>query len=731
MPSKPGGLDHLRRAPIACNYCRKRKTKCLGGGIGLTCRACAIAGQPCRYPDTQKTIKVPEEYLIELETRLKAYEQRDQSRTSTNEAVSQAPPAHGAESHRDVFPELTPQTIPESKNDYIDDNPLTEKIAHLVLSPEGDKRYFGNSSSTSLGKKFLDFIRSFKTGVDIGDDFITPTYSSASFSFRQLPLPLRPSSATLPHFEFAKRLYAAQYEYIGSIFSFTSPERFEINLREMYEREPDLSNLRDRLIYCEILIILAFGQMYSVNQWTSNDGPPGFEFFQQAVYLLPDIHERPSVTFVEVLSLIGYFFQNLNRRDAAFLYIGVALRMAISLGLHQEVSDDTLDDKTREYRRRLWWSVYSMDRILCVKSGNPLTIADEDIGVHPPSRLPDEPEICPATVLLHYTELSRILGKIMKNVYRTPRTTAYNLVSSVQSILAELTQWQMNLPGELQIDFSNLHGPISRVAVSIFLHYSQCINMTARPLVFNVVRKCLQNHELTGEWVDWRTGLQQSTILVVETCIAAARNSTAIMAAAFKQNLVATYGYMDGEHAFSAAIILVMINIAFPYNARDRAAMNQALDVLNGMAEKGNAHIRSLHRLLLQLCSTVGPASYETPHDDSATASAAPMPLTNTHVQDNGPRQARPDSHSPIPSSSTPHHAPPPENPFAAFLAAQQQFMTPATPAGVSGNDAATGAVIPHEFLSFENTTADATLWEEGYGTFDMGMEFDWVNWTA
>lgn len=36
--------------------------------------------------------------------------------------------------------------------------------------------------------------------------------------------------------------------------------------------------------------------------------------------------------------------------------------MAISLGLHQEVSDDTLDDKTREHRRRLWWSVYSMDR---------------------------------------------------------------------------------------------------------------------------------------------------------------------------------------------------------------------------------------------------------------------------------------------------------------------------------------------------------------------------------
>lgn len=55
-------------------------------------------------------------------------------------------------------------------------------------------------------------------------------------------------------------------------------------------------------------------------------------------------------------------------------------------------------------------------RILCAKSGNPITILDEDIGVLPPSRLPHEPEIGSATVLLHYTELSRILGKIMKGM---------------------------------------------------------------------------------------------------------------------------------------------------------------------------------------------------------------------------------------------------------------------------------------------------------------------------
>lgn len=167
----------------------------------------------------------------------------------------------------------------------------------------------------------MDFIRSFKTGVDIGEDFVTSTYSSANFSIRPNPHHFRPSPSSLPPFAFAKRLYAAQYAYIGTIFAFAAPDIFEENLREMYDREPDFSDRRDCLLYCQILIILAFGQMYSVNQWTSYDGPPGFEYFQQAMCLLPDIHEQPSVTFVEVLSLIGYFFQNLNRRDAAFLYV--------------------------------------------------------------------------------------------------------------------------------------------------------------------------------------------------------------------------------------------------------------------------------------------------------------------------------------------------------------------------------------------------------------------------
>ena len=171
----------------------------------------------------------------------------------------------------------------------------------------------------------------------------------------------------------------------------------------------------------------------------------------------------------------------------------------------------------------------------------------------PPSRLPDEPENCPATVLYHYTELSRILGKIMKSkwpnlwrkkvltildVYRRKSATNYSLVTSVQSILKDLSDWHMNLPRRLQVDFTKLDEDISREVISIYLHYNQCINMTARPLVFHVVRSRLQNQDRNINKTDWREGLSRTTIAVIDTCISAARNSIAICAIAAKQNVI-------------------------------------------------------------------------------------------------------------------------------------------------------------------------------------------------
>lgn len=178
---------------------------------------------------------------------------------------------------------------------------------------------------------------------------------------------------------------------------------------------------------------------------------------------------------------------------------------------------------------------------------------------------------------------------------------------------------------------------------------------------------------------------------------------------------------MDGEHAFSAAIILVMINIAFPYNLRDRAAMVLALDVLNGMAEKGNLHIRSLHRLLLSLYHTVIPSPTES--GDKPASAAPEHEHMSPQPAELAPPETPPTEHRPESQPiQLPHISI--DDPLAAFLAAQQS----ASPIPMSGDS---GFIVPEELLSFENPMGDAILWEEGYGTFDVGMDFDWAQWNS
>lgn len=91
-------------------------------------------------------------------------------------------------------------------------------------------------------------------------------------------------------------------------------------------------------------------------------------------------------------------------------------------------------------------------RLLSVKSGNPITIQDEDIGtgwpIHDVSPYPTGkmcyadcqdasiPAPWPSVVLTHYTKLSRILGRIGEGVSSLARVT---------NVCSQLTQTR-NLP---------------------------------------------------------------------------------------------------------------------------------------------------------------------------------------------------------------------------------------------------------------------------------------------
>ncbi|KAM7211540.1 fungal-specific transcription factor [Rhypophila decipiens] len=620
--------DHPSVRPVACLLCRGRKSQC--SKDKPMCDRCRKHGLECVYEEARK-ITVNELYLRELEGKVKRYESTLAERLKNSERLSYernikgpgrrtARPravttSHHSASGRDCIRQ-------ESDEQVEDDHVLLGPFTQLSLErPSTSFKGPGSSDNFLRNVRQVSGVPGDDESLDLSPNFYDP---GALPSRRLLTL----NHVRLPPLDVARRLFAAQYTYIGTIFAFTDPTAFDQELIAAYRGQPDLSDKDACLGYAKVLITLAFGQLYSVNQWIDFKGPPGFEYFTQALQLLPDPHEEGSILCVETLALVGYFMQNMNRRDVAFLYIGMALRMAISLGLHQEVkssaSDQSglhdLDEAVREHRRRVWWSIYSLDRILSAKSGNPITIQDEDIGVALPSKLPGEADYCPAVVLRHYTQLSRILGDIHKSIYSSGRPSpepksGRRLMASVQSTIRALSEWNQKLPVELRFEPSRLN--TNRESVSTFSHYCQCVNMTARPLFFHVVQKRLRDIRAKGPEAkekDWKEGLGQTTVKMIEMCVSAAQDTVHMMTIAAKRNLVATYGYMDGEHIFSATIVLVMMCIAFPANPVNTKAMNDGLGLLRGMAERGNSHMGARYEMLAQIRSSAVPDEDDMEH---------------------------------------------------------------------------------------------------------------------
>jgi hypothetical protein len=59
---------------------------------------------------------------------------------------------------------------------------------------------------------------------------------------------------------------------------------------------------------------------------------------------------------------------------------GIAVRHAVALGLHVRSEAKDLSDMDKELRVRLWWSLYSLERLLDELTGRPSCISDRDIS---------------------------------------------------------------------------------------------------------------------------------------------------------------------------------------------------------------------------------------------------------------------------------------------------------------------------------------------------------------
>src|SRR5205823_2500867 len=62
-------------------------------------------------------------------------------------------------------------------------------------------------------------------------------------------------------------------------------------------------------------------------------------------------------------------YQQGAKNSRAWVYIGLAIRIAQDMGLHRDSAKWSLDEKQTEVRKRTWWACYTFDRFISAGLG--------------------------------------------------------------------------------------------------------------------------------------------------------------------------------------------------------------------------------------------------------------------------------------------------------------------------------------------------------------------------
>ncbi|KAF9885366.1 hypothetical protein FE257_012983 [Aspergillus nanangensis] len=112
-------------------------------------------------------------------------------------------------------------------------------------------------------------------------------------------------------------------------------------------------------------------------------------FYNHAKSLYDCDYEKDKVTLIQSVILMGLWYIDAEDRNGAWHWIGIAISLSQSIGLHRRLqlanSGGPVSKRRESIYRRIWWSCFVRDRWLSLAKGRPMRINTTDCDVEEPS----------------------------------------------------------------------------------------------------------------------------------------------------------------------------------------------------------------------------------------------------------------------------------------------------------------------------------------------------------
>jgi len=456
------GQSSSFRNVSACNRCRLRKNRC--DQKLPSCASCEKANVACVGYDPITKREIPRSYIFYLEKRVEqleglldsnsiAYPPAESldycSKTGNGSATVRSPTDAGQSTHSEAVEGATSNNNNASKTisaglkrEELDD---TSRLQRLVSKSElsgvpgaANPRYLGSASGISFARVVFAAVQSSvsdqkstsdKGGVrpykPIAGGAAGAAAGGTSMRDSFFGLHSKPTihPAPFPEKDVAQKLVTLYFEHANPQLPVLHKGEFMEMFEQAYAENGPVRGPKE--LYMLNMVFAIGGGIILGDSGKSDERPgeagDGSSAPSRSRQAQPEEYHASAIVHLEACLGSGGGLEELQAvlllanfallrpvPPGLWYIIGVAVRLAVDLGLHYEDGKDIetgLGDPTsqqsevqrergrREYvrdlRRRLWWSTYSFDRLVSVCVGRPFGISDQVITTEFPSLLQD------------------------------------------------------------------------------------------------------------------------------------------------------------------------------------------------------------------------------------------------------------------------------------------------------------------------------------------------------
>ncbi|KAJ5110164.1 hypothetical protein N7532_002809 [Penicillium argentinense] len=544
-----------KRSLNACTRCRRQKIKCSGS---QPCDGCNKRKLTCIFDDRDQKILVTRGYIDELHHKIELLQQ-------SGERIDPVPLSPDyAEDRSPNLKEDSPQLSRSSPQEHEDPqihneiedpasgltNPLSTGPPAFMSADNGRTFYLGTSSNWSFTRRVLSlthehvYQEALPTGAlifdgatyDLGWDGLRSSHGS------EVP--------AVPTFDHAMYLINVVKFRCGQLYHLFDENEFMTKLHEFYtEPKPHATT---GLWYIHFLLVLAFGKGF-VKHKVQGNRPPGADFFVKALQMLPGVsvlHEEP-IESTEVLCCIALYLQALDCRSSAHNYIGQAMRMAMAEGMHTQMPIEYLGENMVQRCRKIWWTVYILDREMTSLMGLPQTLNDDHIN----TLLPSFPGSVQRTAAIGmHIKISRIIAEINGTVYAIDGRINRNFLLRTKSALASIASLADELRRAFPLHMDREISGVSRISAYLHLLYHQCIVLATRPLLFCFLKIRFESPENCVDVLNTSRTVRN----LIQMCMDSSQQIICILHSLQSEGLLETFLSFDLESIFVSTVVLLM-----------------------------------------------------------------------------------------------------------------------------------------------------------------------------